>query len=111
MNKPELPKTIYFNGVPWSVVQEPFPEEESTATDWGRVDYSALKITIFHTAPTLDQEVSLHEVLHALFFTHGMNQCFKNDKKEENFILLFAPFFWRFMRDNPDLVEYWMADL
>lgn len=108
MSAPQHPSEILVNGVAWKVVESQLPKDSA---EFARIDYHTMTITV-HTGfgEPLRQDSSCHESIHAVLFAHGISRQFDNDLEiEENFVEVFAPAWWRFMRDNPDLVAYWMA--
>lgn len=86
-------------------------ERASRSTLFGQTVVKDLLIMIDEqSAPSIQQETLLHEVMHALFATLGLDYEWENDE-EEKFIRRFSPALLNLIQRNPALIRYLQADL
>lgn len=69
-----------------------------------------IRVDSQNLAPTVEREVLVHELLHAIIAsTPVRGVCTLNDEDEERFISALAPALLELLRENPDIVTYLTA--
>lgn len=98
-----LPKNVQIGGMNFSIVHA-----EDNGLEFGSVDMTKLEITIHESAPQMESETLMHEVLHILCKLTNIERLL-NDKQEEQVVSGLSNMMWQMIRDNPTLIEYWRS--
>lgn len=100
-----MPKTIYVGPDDYEVCIKK-PSEMDRDRLLGETDTSNTEIAINgKQSRSSTQNTILHETLHAIFWSSGLNRATEMDI-EEKVILTITPWVIQVLRDNPRLVAY-----
>lgn len=107
-NKENPPKKVVVGGMTFNIN---YPESVPGThdVDFGNVDMTNLEINIYKSAPAMQRETLMHEVLHILCKLTNIERLVTSEKHEEQIVSGLSNMMWQMIRDNPSVIEYWRS--
>lgn len=95
----QIPRKLKIGGIIYSVIESKPYDVAKGNENWGKTDFSTLKIMIDKDLPPQRKEDAfLHEILHACIHTVGLHRQLED--KEEDFVTRLSPIIYQVLKDN-----------